>query len=80
MKLIVSSDKESVINCERITLLWIDKDYENTSGYIIYADEHFVSSHASLAGAKNEINTISGIFSQFDTFLYQAKNTEVSND
>lgn len=80
MKLIVSSDKESVINCERITLIWIDKDYEKKSGYIVYADEHYVSSHASLVGAKNEIMTISNIFSQYDTFLYQAKNTEVSND
>lgn len=73
--IIVSQDKDNVINYDNVTSLWIDDnvlDKTNTTFYI-NADEDFLGEYETEERAKEVLQEI---ISKYKTTLYNSKTNE----
>lgn len=74
MKLIVSSDRERVINFEQIQGIYIKVSSEK---YVLCTPEYWlISSHKQLGNAKKQLQEIVSIMSADGPIVYQAEDTE----
>lgn len=72
MKLIISSDRQKIVNCEQVHS-FVAWDAESGEGYV-YADDELLSTHTNLESAKKELACLMGVMSCGDSFLYQSVN------
>ena len=76
--IIVSQDKDTIINHDNVQLLWINKNILNKTikTFYIYADHDFLGKYETEERAKEVLQEI---VSKYKTTLYNSKTNAVAN-
>lgn len=77
MKIIVSSDRQRIVNFEQIQGIRVACYTEPPEKYILYAQDYlFISEHKQLENAKKQLQEIINVMNADGPVVYQAEDTE----